>query len=955
MSGKVPDLSTAQAAAVLADAGLAVQWLCPPTCDWSQHDHGPEEAGKIPVRPGWSSLGYRPTAEVLAEWRDGLNNSILTGFQASAPWSVVVVDLDEEPAVRWAEAHLPPTPLRVRTRRGWHWYYRVNTPTRTRHFKGTDLGLDPTEPCKIDVCGNGGQVVGPYSRHRTGHVYLPADDLRQLRLADLPPFPAELFPAPPELRPADPPPARRFTARDFVESDHRARRYLHSCPASWSGHGGDTQLFDVARYVLRGFPLATRERFVEALSSSDGVEFDLQDSADKALQIILDLWNPRCVAEDGKTSYPWTVERISYKLSEACRSSYPAWFEAFDQEEARAAWEKEHGSTARHMLRQFGVEVAEAAAAASSPPSDDEPPPPPAEPAGEARAPTPPAVVGPSPAPLDGGTGEAFAGAPDAEPASPVRHEPPHPVAAPPPMADGRRWLFKWNPDVGETLRLARAALATLTATLPNGVEVPRFYVKGGSLVELRADCGRVAAHPLSPGQHGDGAAVLEVALSDAKRFKWTKQGGQPSAPPRNLLDTLLRLPAGPGQLPGGGAHPGLPELDLVTEVPVIRRVDHAVVQREGYDPAGRLVYVASPQVPPVNPKPTVKECQEALARLCYLLADFPLPDRALAESVFLALIFTRLVRPSLVRGVCPLFAVTANCVGAGKDKLLAAASLLTDGELPTTRALPTGADREYAWFSMRSLRHVCFNNFPEDQVLRSDQLEAILTSGVFNARVVKTAESGTLDTSDQIFSASGNHLRQSPDMARRSLVIRIIDPTGEPGLRKLREPDLEGYVIRERPKLLHAALTLLVGALRWRGNEAPATYRPIPSFEAWSDVVGRAVVWCGRPGLHHAVGTVYSDDMDARLLALQHLLPLGPFTPSGLLQSLAEPKLGLAGVDWKELRDVLVEQGASLASPAHLGRFLAQLLNRPVAVGGRKLILRRTSSGRTRYEVQEK
>ena len=120
----------------LAQMGVSVQWLCGPDCPGGQvHRHEPAMAGKVPLKQGWSRLGYRPPDAVAAGWTAGANLSILTGWQTTARLSLVVVDLDSPESMAWAVAHLPPTPWRVRTRRGEHWYYRCSGPVRPRNFR----------------------------------------------------------------------------------------------------------------------------------------------------------------------------------------------------------------------------------------------------------------------------------------------------------------------------------------------------------------------------------------------------------------------------------------------------------------------------------------------------------------------------------------------------------------------------------------------------------------------------------------------------------------------------------------------------------------------------------------------------------------------------------------------------------------------------------------------------
>lgn len=124
---------------------------------WREYQERPPSDAKI---AGWFRSKY-PEA----------NPGVLTGWSG-----VVVVDCDTAAAVDWADANLPPTPARVKTRRGEHRYYRTpldgsRIPNRVgghvSRSDGThdDLGLD--------IRGHGGLIVAPGATHRSGHVYYP--------------------------------------------------------------------------------------------------------------------------------------------------------------------------------------------------------------------------------------------------------------------------------------------------------------------------------------------------------------------------------------------------------------------------------------------------------------------------------------------------------------------------------------------------------------------------------------------------------------------------------------------------------------------------------------------------------------------------------------------------------------------------------------------------------------
>ena len=73
----------------------------------------------------------------------------------------VIVDADSEECVDWCKANLPHAHRRVKTRRGYHFWYTQGQVPISKKMAGDD----------IDVLPEGNFVVMPGSVHHTGHVY----------------------------------------------------------------------------------------------------------------------------------------------------------------------------------------------------------------------------------------------------------------------------------------------------------------------------------------------------------------------------------------------------------------------------------------------------------------------------------------------------------------------------------------------------------------------------------------------------------------------------------------------------------------------------------------------------------------------------------------------------------------------------------------------------------------
>ena len=92
----------------------------------------PNRIGKAPV-VSWKQYQQDPAdADQLEQWF-GNSHSYNIGIVTGAGSGVVVVDLDSRAAADWAEVHLPGTPMRTRTAKGRHDFYRhPGTPVRNK-------------------------------------------------------------------------------------------------------------------------------------------------------------------------------------------------------------------------------------------------------------------------------------------------------------------------------------------------------------------------------------------------------------------------------------------------------------------------------------------------------------------------------------------------------------------------------------------------------------------------------------------------------------------------------------------------------------------------------------------------------------------------------------------------------------------------------------------------------
>ena len=125
-----------------------------------------------------------------------------------------------------------------------------------------------------------------------------------------------------------------------------------------------------------------------------------------------------------------------------------------------------------------------------------------------------------------------------------------------------------------------------------------------------------------------------------------------------------------------------------------------------------------------------------------------------------------------------------------------------------------------------------CFNPAITSPILETRRLGS--NSGKDELRVLTNA----------LLIGTGNHLVIGGDMAEgRVLVTRII-PGVPLGQRSFLYRDLLQHVIKNRPQLVAAALTILRGYAVAADKREPTKFR----HHEWGDLVGAAVAWLGFP-----------------------------------------------------------------------------------------------------------
>jgi putative DNA primase/helicase len=314
------------------------------------------------------------------------------------------------------------------------------------------------------------------------------------------------------------------------------------------------------------------------------------------------------------------------------------------------------------------------------------------------------------------------------------------------------------------------------------------------------------------------------------KKEEWTE-----TAPSAEHVNALLDQ----------GAWRKLRPLDAIARAPFVRR-DGSICDTPGYDTRSRALFIPSTQYPRIPSGPDRGDAEGALARLRGVFHQFPWATGA-AESAFISHVLSEAGRLAVNR--CPMFFYNAPSAGTGKTLLQKAASIVAHGAVPALRPWVSDGDevRKTIYASLLAGdRSLLFDNVPDGVKIRSAELCAAITAEIWQDR--KLGESEARGVANRaVFSASGNNINPAGDLSRRAIVIRLDANTERLAQRRFDIEDLESYLVRERPRLLVDALTI-IRAYHQTATTDITMPVPLASFEQWSHFIREPLIWLGMP-----------------------------------------------------------------------------------------------------------
>lgn len=299
---------------------------------------------------------------------------------------------------------------------------------------------------------------------------------------------------------------------------------------------------------------------------------------------------------------------------------------------------------------------------------------------------------------------------------------------------------------------------------------------------------------------------------------------------------------------------PRIPPITRVVHAPTFA-ADATLLTTPGYQRAARIYYdpKAGAVAPAVPESPTEADLQQARDLILgELLAEFPFvsdADQAHAVALFL-LPFVR----ELISGPTPLHLIEAPTMGSGKGLLADALLLPALGDVPSPMAEAT-TDEEWRKRITSALLGapavIYIDNL--NRMLAAGALAAALTTTEFSDRVLGKSEQVSLPVRC-VWVATANNPTLSTEISRRCIRIRIDPRVDKPWQREgFKHPKLRSWIAAHRGELIWAALVIC----RY-GLQHGTVGRPLGSYEAWSDVLGRILDGCGFKGFLGNLDALY-------------------------------------------------------------------------------------------------
>ena len=370
------------------------------------------------------------------------------------------------------------------------------------------------------------------------------------------------------------------------------------------------------------------------------------------------------------------------------------------------------------------------------------------------------------------------------------------------------------------------------------------IYQRGGLLVHIVEQAEEPETDAVVR-RHVGAVSVRELAKPLLRErlthcAKWMQWIGPP--------DNAKQVPAHPPDWSVSAIHvraawPAIRRLEAIVDHPVLLG-NGTILSANGYDRSSSLLLRMPPGlVVAVSERPSKADVATAVEELSDVIRDFPFETPEHRAAWFAALL-TPLAWFAFT-GPAPMFLIDANIRAAGKGLLADVIAIIVTGRRFPVMSYTNDKEelrKKITTLAVEGERLVLLDNLAG--TVGNDVLDMALTTDTWKDRLLggNRVYNGPLNVT---WFATGNNVQLGADTSRRVCHIRLESEKERPETRAdVKYEDLRGHVLRNRGKLLAAALTILRG---WIVADKPKHgLKPWGSFEQWSNVVREAVVFAG-------------------------------------------------------------------------------------------------------------
>jgi hypothetical protein len=395
-----------------------------------------------------------------------------------------------------------------------------------------------------------------------------------------------------------------------------------------------------------------------------------------------------------------------------------------------------------------------------------------------------------------------------------------------------------------------------------------------------------------------------------------------------------------------------LPIVAAIATTPMVS-ADGEMLAPEGLDRQRGIIFEIPKEVRAILPDrkdctdQAIKEAARFLFEdwLCDVNAD------ATGKAIIVAAALTLIERTLLPDR--PAFPITAGRRGGGKTtviKMIIMAVMAVEAAASSWSKSEEERRKVLLSLLLSGVGYVIWDNIERGSKLSCPHIERSCTTGVYSDRILGVSQTISASAA-MIHFFTGNSIAPRGDLASRSLTIEIAVDRPDPENRDFKHPDPIGWTKVNRPKILQALYTILLGNPQLRQSpNAPAKTR----FKMWWRLVGSAVEHATR--LYDSssrtldFGELFiqqeeelDEDSTTAVDALEMLLetfPMGEFKASDVADLINDDLIASGPI----LRSFLYpfQKLEHKVSPKSAGKQLSdKLLNNPVYKDGEQLTLR--------------